>query len=529
MMIDGWGVAVDRVISDFVQGTVEWMLEEAENRGDWIIVEGQGSLDHPAYSSVTLGLIHGATPQAMVMVHKPGLAGPRLGSRARPAFPIAKLPEFIRLHEQVAGLVAPSKVVGGRAEHDRSTRTKGRRAGSVAAIAAETGLPTADPVRFGGDGCGRGPRRGGCPALGRGAADGAGRAPRAPRDPRPRARGPAPRPSRPVPHRPLRPRRRPRRHYARGRAAGRAVPGARRPRRGLPGPVLWRTPSRRWSRSSRRCSRPSRGFEPTADGVRAASATLQGAIRWNGGAKCAIDTAMHDLAGKVAGQPVHALLGLSTDIPPTDFTLGLDEPAVVAERARRAGGFPALKIKCGGPADIATLEAVRAVYDKPLRVDANTAWTPEIARQLLPALLDLGVELIEQPFPATRLDWLRDFQAESALPIVADESCVTIEDLDALVGVTAGVNVKLAKCGGPGPAARMLARARDLGFRTFLGCMEETSIAIAASAAVASLADWVDLDGNLLLADEPYGGLVLGDDYRWQLGDAPGLGVARRA
>ena len=271
------------------------------------------------------------------------------------------------------------------------------------------------------------------------------------------------------------------------------------------------------------------GFDPTADGVRVASDRLDAAIRWNGGAKCAIDTAMHDLAGKVAGQPVHALLGLSTAIPPTDFTLGLDEPAVVAGRAQRAGAFPALKIKCGGPADIATLEAVRAVYDKPIRVDANTAWTPEVARQLLPALVDLGVELIEQPFPAGRLDWLRDLQAGSPLPIVADESCVTIEDLDALVGVTAGVNVKLAKSGGPGPAARMLARAHELGFRTFLGCMEETSVAIAASAAVASLADWVDLDGNLLLADDPFSGLTLGADHRWQLTDAPGLGVSRRA
>jgi L-Ala-D/L-Glu epimerase len=271
------------------------------------------------------------------------------------------------------------------------------------------------------------------------------------------------------------------------------------------------------------------GFEPTPDGVRAASALLQGAIRWHGGAKCAIDTAIHDLAGKAAGLPVHRLLGLGTDIPPTDFTLGLDEPSVVAERARRASGFPALKIKCGGPADVATLEAVRGVYDKPIRVDANTGWTPDIARQLLPTLVELGVELIEQPFPAGRLDWLRDLQAASPLPIVADESCVTLDDLDGLVGVTAGVNVKLAKCGGPGAAAVMLARARELGFRTFLGCMEETSVAIAASAAVASLADWVDLDGNLLLADEPFTGLVLGEDHRWQLTDAAGLGVSRRA
>jgi L-alanine-DL-glutamate epimerase-like enolase superfamily enzyme len=269
-------------------------------------------------------------------------------------------------------------------------------------------------------------------------------------------------------------------------------------------------------------------FEPTADGLRTATDRLQAAIRWNGGAKCAIESALHDLVGKVTGEPVHRLLGLSADIPPTDFTLGLDEPAVVAERAKRASGFPALKIKVGGPADLATLEAVRAVYARPIRVDANTGWTPAVARELIGALVDLGVELIEQPFPAGRLDWLADLQASSPLPIVADESCVTIEDLDSLVGVTAGVNVKLAKCGGPGSAARMLARARELGFRTFLGCMEETSVAIAASAAAASLADWVDLDGNLLLADDPFTGLALGEDHRWRLTDAPGLGVVRR-
>ena len=270
-------------------------------------------------------------------------------------------------------------------------------------------------------------------------------------------------------------------------------------------------------------------LEPSAPWLRAASERIEAAIRWNGAAKCAVDTALHDLVGKLVAQPVYELLGLSTQIPPTDFTLGLDEPAVVAERARRAGAFPALKIKCGGPADLATLRAVRDVYEKPLRVDANTAWTPETARQLLPAMVDLGVELIEQPFPATRLGWLADLQAAFPLPIVADESCVTIEDLDALVGVTAGVNVKLAKCGGPGAAARMLARAHELGFKTFLGCMEETSVGIAASAAVASLADWVDLDGNLLLAEEPFEGLALGDDHRWQLTDRPGLGITRRA
>jgi L-alanine-DL-glutamate epimerase-like enolase superfamily enzyme len=267
----------------------------------------------------------------------------------------------------------------------------------------------------------------------------------------------------------------------------------------------------------------------TPDGVAAASRRVAGAIRWNGAARCAVDIALHDLAGKVMGRPAAEILGTSGPIPPTDFTIGLDEPSIVAERARRAAAFPFLKIKVGGPADVETLRAVRQVYDKPIRVDANTGWTPEVAGELVARLVDLGVELIEQPFPANRLDWLADLQAASPLPIVADESCVVEDDLDRLVGVVAAVNVKLAKCGGPGPAAAMLRRARELGFRTFLGCMEETSVCIAASAAVASLAEWVDLDGCLLLAEDPFEGLALGSGHRWRLAEAPGFGVHRRS
>jgi len=216
-------------------------------------------------------------------------------------------------------------------------------------------------------------------------------------------------------------------------------------------------------------------------------------------------------------------------IPPTDFTLGIDEPEIVAARAARAARFPALKVKVGGPSDLATLEAVRAVYAGPIRIDANTAWQPDDGARLIPELERLGVELIEQPFKAHRLDQTRWLQQRSPLPIVVDESSVTIDDLDGLVGVCEGVNVKLAKCGGIGPARRMLERARELGFRRFLGCMEETSVGIAASAAVASLADWIDLDGCLLLASDPFEGLELGTDCRWILSSRAGLGVARRA
>ncbi len=252
-------------------------------------------------------------------------------------------------------------------------------------------------------------------------------------------------------------------------------------------------------------------------------------VRWNGAAKCALDIALHDLAGKVLGIPVHELIGLPAVIPPTDFTIGIDEPAIVAQRAARAAGFPALKIKCGGPQDLETLRAVREVFSGPIRVDANTGWTRDDAERLLPAIIDLGVELIEQPFPARAYRDLGWLQERSSIPIVADESAVTEEDLDALVGVVEGVNVKLAKCGGIAPAKAMLTRARALGFRTFLGCMEETSVGIAGSAAVASLAEWVDLDGCLLLADDPFEGLDLDADHRWILTSRPGLGLTLRA
>lgn len=148
MMIAGWGVAIDRVISDFAQGTMEWLVEQAEERGDWIIVEGQGSLDHPAYSSVTLGLIHGTTPHAMVMVHKAGLTAHDFEHLPEASFPIADLPEFIRLHEQVAGLVAPSRVVAVALNTSLLASDEDARR-AIAETAAETGLPCDDPFRFG--------------------------------------------------------------------------------------------------------------------------------------------------------------------------------------------------------------------------------------------------------------------------------------------------------------------------------------------------------------------------------------------
>jgi L-alanine-DL-glutamate epimerase-like enolase superfamily enzyme len=262
--------------------------------------------------------------------------------------------------------------------------------------------------------------------------------------------------------------------------------------------------------------------------LESADQAMEDRIGRNGAAKCGLDIALHDWVAQRLGVAVWELLGTSPVIPPTDFSIGIDTPEAVAERASRAAHFPALKIKVGGPSDLATLEGVREVYTGPIRVDANTGWELEEGARLVPELVRLGVELIEQPFPAHQHAQLRWLQEHSEIPIVVDESAVTIADLDNLVGVVAGVNVKLTKCGGVGPAKRMLERARELGFKRMLGCMEETSVGVAAGAAVASLADWIDLDGNLLLADEPFEGLLLGEDCRWQLGTTPGLGVRRR-
>ena len=150
MMIEGWGVAVDRVISDFTNGTVEWLVEQGESRGDWVFVEGQGSIDHPAYSAVTMGLIHGATPHAMVLVHKPGQREHDFDHLPEASFPIAELPPFIELHERIAAMVAPSKVVAIALNTSLFAADDEARE-VIARISAETGLPADDPVRFGAD------------------------------------------------------------------------------------------------------------------------------------------------------------------------------------------------------------------------------------------------------------------------------------------------------------------------------------------------------------------------------------------
>jgi L-Ala-D/L-Glu epimerase len=242
--------------------------------------------------------------------------------------------------------------------------------------------------------------------------------------------------------------------------------------------------------------------------------------------KAALDGALHDWMGKRLGLPVWRLLGLSPDAPPTSYTIGIDTVEGTHRRTRAARDFRALKVKVGSADDLARVEAVRAESDAPLRVDANEGWTLESARELVPALMQLGVELVEQPFPAEDRDSFRGLRELAPRPpLVVDEGCHDLADVAAAAEYADGINVKLAKSGGLREAVRMIHAARALGLRVMLGCMIESQLGIAPAAAIASLVDWVDLDGHLLLADEPYTGLELRDG-RVLPGPRPGLGVA---
>jgi L-Ala-D/L-Glu epimerase len=242
--------------------------------------------------------------------------------------------------------------------------------------------------------------------------------------------------------------------------------------------------------------------------------------------KAALDAALHDWIGRRLGVPVWRLLGLSPEAPPTSFTIGIDSLEGTRDRARRARDFRALKIKVGGAEDLARVEAVREESDVSLRVDANEGWTLQSARELMPELIRLGVEFVEQPFPADDLDSFRALRELSPrLPVIVDEGCHDLSDVAPAAGYADGINVKLAKSGGVREAVRMIHAARALGLRVMLGCMVESQLGVAPAAAIASLADWVDLDGHLLLADQPFTGLRF-EDGRVLPGMEAGLGVA---
>lgn len=249
----------------------------------------------------------------------------------------------------------------------------------------------------------------------------------------------------------------------------------------------------------------------------------------NGAAKAALDMALYDLAGKRLGAPLYRLLGLNpARAPATSFTLGIDAPAEMARKAAAARDYPILKIKVGTPHDVEIVKAIREVTGATLRVDANAAWTAKQAIATINALAPYDIEFVEQPVAAGDLDGLRLVREHVSIPVIADESCVTLDDIARVAGRADGINIKLMKCGGVSHALKMIHAARAHNLSIMLGCMAaESSIAITAAAHLTPLVDYADLDGPLLLASDPYVG-VRYEHGKLLLPDGPGLGVHSR-
>ena len=223
-------------------------------------------------------------------------------------------------------------------------------------------------------------------------------------------------------------------------------------------------------------------------------------------ALCALDTAAWDLWGKLCGAPVWKLWGLSPALAPAcDYTIGIDSIDVMVRKLAEFPDFPIYKIKLGTREDLAIVRALRERTSAVFRVDANCAWAADEAIRNSHALKELGVELIEQPLAPDRWDDMRRVAAESALPIVADESCYGLPaepSVDRCKPCFHGINIKPPKCGGLTPARRMIDRARALGLRVMVGCFTESTVGISAFAQLGPLVDYVDLDGALLLAED---------------------------
>ncbi len=243
-------------------------------------------------------------------------------------------------------------------------------------------------------------------------------------------------------------------------------------------------------------------------------------------AKAAIDIALMDWVTQRLGVPLYRYLGLDPrGTPLTTFSIGIDTPEITRQKVREADPFPILKIKVGLATDEETMAAVRSVTKKPLRVDANEGWKDkEEAVRKINWLESQGVEFVEQPMPAAMLEETRWVRSRVHIPIIADEACLHPPDIPKLVGAYDGVNIKLMKCGGVQEALRMIEIARSLGLKTMLGCMIESSIGVTAAAHLSPLVDYADLDGNLLIANDPYTGVQVVKG-KLVLPARPGLGL----
>jgi L-alanine-DL-glutamate epimerase-like enolase superfamily enzyme len=243
-------------------------------------------------------------------------------------------------------------------------------------------------------------------------------------------------------------------------------------------------------------------------------------------AKAAVDIAILDWVGQRIGVPIHRLFGLdAADAPITTFSIGIDTPEITRQKVREAEAFPVLKVKVGLATDEPTIEAVRSVTKKPLRVDANEGWKDKlVALEKIQWLQTQGVEFIEQPLPAGMIDETRWVRERVDMPIFADEACLRPADIPRLADAYDGVNIKIDKAGGILQGYRMIQIARALGLKTMLGCMVSSSVSTTAAAQLSPLVDYADLDGNLLISNDPYRGVRV-EKGKLVLPTSPGLGV----
>lgn len=246
----------------------------------------------------------------------------------------------------------------------------------------------------------------------------------------------------------------------------------------------------------------------------------------NPAARAAVDLAAYDLLGKRLGAPIYEILGLNPDhTPRTSFTIGIDEPDVMARKAAQAEGYPILKVKVGTAHDRENLAAVRDRRPNAvIRVDANSAWSAKEAVARIEQLEEFNLEFVEQPVDGRDLEGLGQVRRAVKLPIIADESCIVPADVPRVAPYVDGINIKLMKCGGIYPALQMIHLARAHHLRVMMGCMIESSIAITAAAHLSPLLDYADLDGNLLIDDDPYVGVSV-HEGRLCLPTNPGLGL----
>lgn len=247
-------------------------------------------------------------------------------------------------------------------------------------------------------------------------------------------------------------------------------------------------------------------------------------------AKAAIDIALHDLVGRMTGQPLYRIFGLNPlKAPATSFTIGIDTPEVVREKTLEAADrYRVLKVKVGLDSDLKMIEAIRSVSSLPLIVDANQGWTDrEKALDEIFLLHEKGVLMAEQPMARDRMDDIAWITERSPIPIIADESLQRLADIRDIKGAFSGINIKLMKCTGLCEARKMISYARAEGMKVMLGCMTETSCGVSAAAQLSPAVDFADLDGNLLIANDPFEGVTV-EDGLLRLPERPGIGVKLR-